>query len=360
MFAVIGLGQAGSNIAEEAQKQGYLSGAINYSQKDLDSVNVSHKLRLLGSEGVGKKRDEAIQLFQAQWEDALSFIKDNFANAQVIAFTFSLSGGSGSGISPILLEVALNTMPDSTFIALPIIPEVAESVSAQINTLKAFEELSQLSIATFPIDNQQTRNVHPSIGKNMLLEITNKSAISLLDTISSYTDKHSKNGNFDKEDLLTILNNPGIGLISEVCIAALNQSLTLTPESVAEKVRHSWSNSVFTPIESNHISKAAIIFDGQESLMEYIRHDLIFTPMPLELFDGNYHEHTGKIVSIITGLPWSLKRLYDIEKSINTRQEQLVTSGLDSSFQSKVSSLNQQQKNTDRKSVLDILSKYKH
>lgn len=359
MFAVIGLGQAGSNIAEEAHKQGYLSGAINYSQKDLDSVTVRHKLRLLGSEGVGKKRNEAIQLFQDQWEDALNFIKDNFANAKVIVFTFSLAGGSGSGISPILLEVAINTLPDTTFIAMPIIPEKSESYSAQVNTLKAFEELSQLNVAVFPIDNQQTRSSYPNIGKNQLLDMTNISAVSMLNTIYSYTEKYSKNGNFDKEDLITILKNPGVALISETNITSLNQGFTLSPESVAEKVQKSWSNSIFAPIESDRISKAALIFDGQESLLEYVRHDLIFKQMPLELFEGNYHEHNGKIISIITGLPWSLKRLYDVEKSIRISEEQ-VEPIHNSRFQASISTLVPQQKSTERKSVLDILSKYKH
>lgn len=37
-FGFIGLGAAGSNIADEAAKKGYDSIAINYSKSDLDSL----------------------------------------------------------------------------------------------------------------------------------------------------------------------------------------------------------------------------------------------------------------------------------------------------------------------------------
>lgn len=57
MYGFLGVGQAGGNIANHAAKIGYRSIAINYSQRDLESLDqIEQKLKLVGSEGVGKKR----------------------------------------------------------------------------------------------------------------------------------------------------------------------------------------------------------------------------------------------------------------------------------------------------------------
>ncbi|GAB6989445.1 FtsZ/tubulin family protein [Paenibacillus pini] len=362
MLAVIGSGQAGSNIAAEAERLGLLAGAINYSQKDLDAVNVKHKLRLLGSEGVGKNRDDAIKLFQDQWETAISFIKDNFANEKIIAFAFSSSGGSGSGISPILLDMAINLLPDKTFIALVILPDLTESETAQINCLATFEELSQLDLAVFPIDNQQIRNQNPSIGKNKLFEISNKNATSLIYNLSSYTNKHSKNGNFDEKDLITVLKTRGIATISETPLSASLQTIDLTIEGLIDKITESWQKSIFAPLSSDKAISAAIVFDGQENLMDFIRLDSLFSSFhlpPIEVFEGYYHEHSGKIITLLSGLRWSFNRLKDIELTFNNKQDQNEKL-VDKSYKMNlnISRTPFEKKQEEKVSVLDILSKY--
>jgi len=361
--AVIGLGQAGSNVADEADKLGFLTGSINFSQKDLNAVNVQHKLRLLGSEGVGKNRDEAIRLFRSQWETAQSFIVDNFSNSDLIIFSFSSSGGSGSGIAPILLDVMSNTMTDKTFIAFAILPELSEATTGQINCLNTFSELSRQSVAIFPIDNEQIRKMNPNIGKNKLFEISNKESIGLLQKIISYTEKYSKNGNFDKKDLLTVLDTQGMATIAEVDITTLGHSINLTFDGVAQKVVESWQNTVFTPLEFDKITRSAIIFDGQEILMEHVRHEIMFKDFanpPLDIFEGNYHEKNGKILSLLTGLTWFSKRLNDIERLIKTNKNKVESALEEQAVYHTDSSdlLLKIRKNPEKKNVMDILSKY--
>jgi cell division GTPase FtsZ len=363
VLAVIGLGQAGSNISEEVGKYGILNGAINYSQKDLDAVEVKHKLRLLGSEGVGKQRFDAISLFQHQWETAINFIRDNFSNSKVIAFAFSSSGGSGSGISPILLDMAIQMFPDKVFISLVVIPEIKEAESSQVNCVSTFEELSALDVAVFPVDNQQIRNQNPTVGKNRLYEISNQEAASLICKLAEYTSKHSKNGNFDEKDLLTVLRTRGLATISETQLSSSLQSINLTSEGVADKVIQSWDNSVFAPLSSDSVQKAAVIFDGSESLMDFIRVETLFESFqnqPVDIFEGYYHEGKGKILTVLTGLKWSFKRLDDIEKSLINKQNH-DESGISSDIGYKVDSsiIRASAKKQEKKvSVMDILSKY--
>lgn len=364
MIGVIGLGGAGGNIADEANKRGFLTAAINFSQKDLDAVEVKHKLRLNGSEGVGKNRDEAITLIQDQWEIPVKFIQDNFSNVDVIVFAFSSSGGSGSGISPILLDILTNTMPDKVFTAFVVIPDNTEATVSKINCLKCFEELSRLDISIFPIDNQQVKT--DFMGKNKIFEETNKNAIDLLSKITSYTEKYSKHGNFDKTDLLTILRTKGIALMSQFEIAKLNQNLNLTVEGIAKSIQTSWQSSVFTKVNEDKVVRAGIVFDGQEELMSLINHELIFSNfhngLPVDLFEGYYHEQQERLLTILSGLSWCSDRLQDIENSIDsekvgatlaTNTEYVATSA--TSLLSKIRGSKQEVK----KPVSEIFSKYR-
>lgn len=362
MLGFVGLGQCGANLASEAHKRGFLSGAINFSQKDLDAVEVKHKLRLLGSEGVGKQRDLGVQLFQDQWETAIGFIRDNFSNCKLIVFAFSSSGGSGSGISPILLDMSIQLFPDKVFIALAILPELSESETSQRNCISTFEELSALNVAVFPVDNEQTRITNPSIGKNRLFEITNQQSVDLICKLVGYTEKYSKTGNFDEKDLLNVLKTRGIATISEVSISGSLKQVNLTTEGISEKINDSWSHSVFAPISSDIIQRAALIFDGQEELMGFLQPNTWFNSFkthPYEIFEGYYHESKGSVITLLTGLKWSFNRLKDIELSLESKQnhdegEILLEQGYKSSL-----NLRKPIKKQEKKvSVMDILNKY--
>lgn len=74
MISIIGLGGAGNQIANTASNADFITGAINFSQSDLDSAeNVNLKCKIIGSEGVGKQREEAIRLISNNWEMAVNF-----------------------------------------------------------------------------------------------------------------------------------------------------------------------------------------------------------------------------------------------------------------------------------------------
>jgi cell division GTPase FtsZ len=365
-IGILGNGQTGNVLADIASNMGFVhTAAINTSKADLDSVDLKNKLKLNGSEGVGKNRNVAQSILQDQYELIIDFVQEHFAHTDIIAVAFSAGGGTGSGMSPLLLDILSNTMPDKVFIALVVMPDESEVTVNQINTLKTFEELSKLNVAVFPIDNQQVKNAIPNIGKNKLYEIVDNKAISLLYKIASYTEKFSKNGNFDKKDFLTVVNTKGIGTISEIDIATVGDTVDLTANGIAKKINESWNQSVFTPIEYSQVTRAGIIFDGQDSLMEYIQHNLLFDKfnngMPIDLFEGYYHEQNGKVLTILTGLQWCYKRLNNIERALESNKDNVESMlASTSNFISKSGDLmNKIRKTPEKKrSIDDILSRY--
>lgn len=370
MYGLIGVGQCGGNLADEAIEMNIPSIAINYSERDLDSLeNVVDKLQLVGSEGMDKERERAIELMKNNWELATSFVKKHMSapSIEVIMVAFSTGGGSGSGISPILIELLQREMPNKTFVAVPVLPSKDEVIINQINTLNALEELSNLDVATFPIDNEKIKQKYGNISKNRLYKIVNQSFVKLLNELISYTEKHSKHGIIDKKDLLQIFNTKGIGIISETNIATISADnvIVLSSDGFAHVIQHSWEESIFSSIEMNKVVRAGIIFDAQERFMDYMDYNKIFNyfnnGMPLDLFEGNYTEEKGKVISILTGLSWINSRLKEIDELIEEKKSTITVSE-EETYQSKNNTKDFTSKLTKRtkpkRSVSDILSKY--
>lgn len=360
----LGLGQGGSNVAEVAAVNGFYSGAINYSSKDLESLTeVHHKLTLIGSEGVGKQRSEAIRLMSSNWDLATNFVKENFSHPsiQIIFVPFSTGGGSGSGIAPVLLNMLIDLMPDKVFVAMPIIPDLTEAYTNQVNCLDTFEDLSQLDVSILPIDNEQLRSSSSSVGKVNLLRKTNEKVIQLINEVINYTEKPSPYSVLDKKDFLNIFRAKGFACISEVQITDLSIPFEVSETSFSEKIQSSWETSPFAKIEYEQIVSAGLIFDGQEKLMDCLNMNKVFSKfknkMPISLFEGSYTNNKGKVISILSGLTICKRRLDQIEDMIEESQESVnALSNVQKEYKSRIGKRPIEQQNEKRKqpTVKDI------
>lgn len=369
-IAVIGFGGAGGNVANEAFNLNIMAGAINFSNKDLDSIDVKYKLKIIGSDGVGHDRNLAIELVQEHYPMIIKFIKDNFGSPsiQIIFLPFGCGGGSGSGIAPMLAELLSYEMPDKVIVPMPIISDMSESLISQTNTYNALVELSRLDMCILPIDNNKVRTTNGTF-KNKIFEIANTTSMSLLEKVVSYTNKASRNGNFDNKDLISVFSQKGIGCISEVDITSLPKA-NVTTNGISESIFESWENSIFAPIEYEHVAKCAFIFDGQESLVEHIDYKDIFSKFthgaPIDIFEGYYDEHNGKIITVLTGLPWCNTRMDSIDSIIESNKskaEAVIKNMENAQFNGKIFDFDQKLRQNPQKiaknvGVTDILSKY--
>lgn len=368
-IAFIGIGGAGGNLIDLAVEYGFHGGAINFSQGDLNSLtNVKYKLKLIGSDGAGHDRQLAIELMSQHYETVLNFIKDNFNNESIIFIPFSCGGGTGSGISPLLLDLLTSTMTNKTFVAMPILPDKTESLTAQINTLQVFEELSNLDICILPIDNNQVKQIYKPSSKKELYETSNQLAIQHISNIISYTDQFSQSGTFDKRDLHNILKTKGLATIANVKFENIKHQDGLTKSSLSQAIQQSWQQSIFVPIETKQIIKAALLFDGEQSNLHAIDYKDIFSifdnEFPIDLFEGIYESENNVITTLVTGLSWCEKRLNEIESIVQSQKqtvEQVLNTSENTQYKSSVTNIltkvNKHQKK--KESPLDILSKYK-
>ena len=113
-MAVIGVGQAGSRIAEVFHKNDYDVGVINTSAQDLEFIEVlpNQKLLLEGSlGGTGKDRDLGRDIFEESVGAIAPFVDDVAEGNNMIYLAVSGGGGTGSSsvetLIPMLFETGL-------------------------------------------------------------------------------------------------------------------------------------------------------------------------------------------------------------------------------------------------------------
>lgn len=368
----IGIGAAGNNIVDELSRLGMHTAALNFSSRDLEALeHTINTFKIIGHEGVGHSRETAISLISNHYDAPVNFIKQNFASTNVLFFIFSTGGGTGSGSSPILADLIRAEFPDKAIVCVPVMPDLSESSTSLLNTLKVFEELSDLDVCILPVDNQMIRSNSEAMGKSKLYGITNKLVADLLYRLHSYTEKSSKNGNFDKLDFLNLFRQRGLATIGEILDVEdylQSEELSLSTKSMKHLIKQSIKSSVFAPIEFNRIQKAAIIIDSKkDEIIDHVNSSIFddFKNEPHDIYESINHDESGYILTVYTGLSWCKTRLTQIEDVLAKRQEELKNNEPeeDEVFKSKFVSMSisssRQGSNEGKRSPKDILSKYK-
>lgn len=167
---IVGIGQAGNNIAEEMAKQNpkISSICINSSETDMETLeHVKNKVTLPAKGGANRDRNNAKQFLKDEIYLVADTIK-SYASKEHIYIAFSLGGGTGSGITPMLLQVLANTMPNRLFNLIGVLPSEKEGRKAQANTVECWQELMTLEKvnigAIYLLDNNK-RNSKQTINR---------------------------------------------------------------------------------------------------------------------------------------------------------------------------------------------------
>ncbi|TWL55437.1 Tubulin-like protein CetZ [Bacillus licheniformis] len=329
MFGFIGIGQCGGSIADESVKRGFHAAAINYSSSDLNSLeNIEEKLHLVGSEGVGKDRTAASEYMKNNWEASIEFIKNTMEkpSIQVIFVVFSAAGGTGSGISPILIELLNEYLPHKTIVAVPVLPDDGEVVLNQLNAIETLQELSKLEVCVLPLDNQKVaQKLNKTVSEGRLYKETNTEFLNLLEDLINYTERSSKVSTLDKKDLNQLFNTSGIMTISS---ADLNDYVDGGKyfNKLHEDIQKSWQQTIFSVDDFENVLRAGIILDVEDTLAEHISYKRLFDKdygMPLDLFKGLYNEEGSRMISILAGLGWINSRMKRIDDLIEKGNKEI-------------------------------------
>lgn len=146
-IAVIGIGNAGCQAAEQAFRKGHKVFCINSSARDLDDHILDKTIPafLIGNKrGAGKNRSSAKEFMKVEinrlFNETPAFM-DVVEESDVVVVVASTGGGTGSGVAPSLTKSLMKVYPNKVVIFFGILPKYSESSQAQFNTVECLNEI---------------------------------------------------------------------------------------------------------------------------------------------------------------------------------------------------------------------------
>lgn len=228
--AIIGVGNCGGQIAmlaENKYPELFDSVYINTSENDLamiKSPNGEKYKYKIGKhiEGSAKDRSRMKEYLQANLNRILS--NEEFRNVmstkQYCYVIASAAGGTGSGASPVLLDILRQLFPDITFVLVVVLPQLSASLLEQGNAVEYLKELYDIlgSTTTYMIyDNETTSGMSST---QSLVEV-NENIVEDLRVLTGIDNHATPYDSIDPADMESIIKTPGRLMVTRV-----NKNLT--------------------------------------------------------------------------------------------------------------------------------------
>jgi cell division GTPase FtsZ len=282
-IAFICIGQAGGNVGKEFVSRGYFCHFINTSNEDLRSltnVKDEFKFHIPSAQGCNKDRRKALMYAKDYYSNITNVIDSTFPMQDIIFFVFSLGGGTGSGISPAILDYMSKKNPHKHYGAIVILPSLDEPIKAQINALEAYQQLYKIGNlkTVFELDNEN--------GDRFAI---NKNFVDMFDRLVNIT-KPDERGVIDGAELEQLLTCKGSAIMAYLDV----------PYVLGNRIEDSIENSkVFTRHKRGcQYIGLSLYNDMKPALVE----ELFGTP--LDMYIG-YNDNRNFVIA--TGMQMSTK-----------------------------------------------------
>ena len=212
--AVIGIGNAGSQLALAATRAGFNSFVMNTSDKDMadDVVGQDIKAFRIGDgRGSGMNRDIAQTLLNMNGADGIREIFENpyFTAAvepsDVVFVTFSAGGGTGSGVGPIMADYIHRAYPSKVVIPYAVLPKMAESDQAHSNSIACVNDIEKIGVPFMLADLAFYENEPQDVTFKKVTDYV----VETMKVIRGDYLRMSASGMIDERDMLTVVSEPG-------------------------------------------------------------------------------------------------------------------------------------------------------
>ena len=297
----LAIGQGGGNIGLLFQEAGHTVLAVNSSKEDLDALEkMKHTFHLKGGEGCSKNRGRAQDLAYSNFSDLLNRIEQLFTDEEFIYVIFTTGGGTGSGASPMIIELLIRETEKKVG-AVCVLPARDEPLKTQINAYECFKELENIDGMgpTFVLDNKK-------IDKFTI----NKQFVELFGKFIEIPQSQllSFKGNIDMAEIKEMLSARGVAIIS----------VTPQEKSSTAQLIKSFKENIFAPLEDD----GRITYIGLSSAADIdigaVKREV---GQSLDTFAGKNTEHT---VCILCGLSYPYAELKAMREKVEEKKSEIT------------------------------------
>jgi cell division GTPase FtsZ len=281
-FAVVGVGQGGSRLAETFWKLGYRRVAvINTAAQDLKPISIPEKNKLLiGGTGAGKNRKVAQKVFEEHKEDILDFLKKAFTRSiDRILVCIGAGGGTGAGGGPIVVDVCHDLCQsfgveqsdyEAKVGAVLALPTKSEGSRVKSNAKETADALIKYSTngtlsPLIILDNERIKHLYPKLSVNKFWNTANTSICSLFHLFNKIAAQDSEYTAFDKADLDTVMSS---GIISFGAVPVRPKGETIEETEISHAVRDNLKKNILANIDVNTGKFAACVVIGDKETLE--------------------------------------------------------------------------------------------
>lgn len=213
-FAIIGVGQGGSRMAETFWNLGYRRVCvINTAKQDLKFINIPEDRKLLLDHGgAGKNPETAEEIFQDNAEEIWDFFHGKLGTTyDRVLVCAGAGGGTGAGGAPVVFKIVKNntSAPVGFISALPTKAEGNQVAKNAKRTMQKVVEYTKDGILSplIVLNNEKIKELYPGLSINKFWTTANSSVCSLFHLFNKISSQDSSYTTFDKADLDSVLNS---------------------------------------------------------------------------------------------------------------------------------------------------------
>ena len=282
VFAWIGSGQGGGRLAKAFYDRGYRKCiAVNTSNQDLDTLDLPKAQKLLldvGEQGAGKDMSrgrEAASKYKQHIFDLMRKIYGN--NVDHLFVCIGAGGGSGSGSTDILIEVAKKYMkyighdnPEKRVGVVLSLPTRGEAGSPQVaknahevldttNKRAVNNEISPLIV----LDNAKIEKMYKGLTVKKFWPTVNNTISGLFHVFNVLTNQSSPYTSFDPTDYATVLQCGGVMVMGVAKLKEFDDE-----QSVHRAVKTNIEKTLLSDVDISDARVAACVAVGGKDIME--------------------------------------------------------------------------------------------
>jgi cell division GTPase FtsZ len=206
-FGVVGLGQAGSRVAETFYGLGYEACAFNTATQDLEHINLPKNKKIflpfaLG--GAGKELNNGRQAIEQNGELIINKLNESFGDDQeMLILAISGGGGTGSGGAEGMIGL-MSTLgkPIGVIYVLPMESEDALSKHNSVVTLGKLAKMASSDVITtlIVVDNSKIELLYPGLSKAEFWTTANNAIVEPLHLFNYLSAQSTKYDSLDSMD----------------------------------------------------------------------------------------------------------------------------------------------------------------
>jgi cell division GTPase FtsZ len=293
-MAFLGAGQGGGRLAAAFHTLGYRRvSCINTTDTDFEGLPEEIHRHSLDVGGAAKDAQFAADSLDGREEEVWDLLQRSWGNdVEYGLICAGLGGGTGSGLSPQLVEIARKYMESKGHAprvgVILSLPETGEGQQVCRNALQSLKKLLDLKVSPVVlVDNFQVRQLYKP-GFLSVHSTINNTVSQLFHIFNQLAAVHSPFVTFDRSELAQLLDH-GIVVMGA---SSLEPTQITSPADISQAIRDQLSGSILAEVDLRKGKKGAVLFVGDLQTLDQLS---------MDFFDAGFTQMSRTLGSALQG-----------------------------------------------------------